>query len=89
MSSSSRLAARRATALRPDAMRYPRGTVSMPMSTSSAPARPMMSAPTPRAGSSGRCGRVCSSPTTISAASRGDVPGHDPMPVPAAKTLTR
>src|ERR1700756_5156930 len=26
---------------------------------------------------------------TISAASRGDEPGHDPMPVAAAKTFTR
>src|SRR6059036_3226445 len=61
----------------------------MAMSTSSAPARPIKSAPMPRAGNSTTCGRVCSSPTTISAASRGDEPGHDPMPVAAAKTLTR
>ena len=81
MSSASRLTARRVTALRPAAMRYPRGTVSMAMSTSSAPARPMRSAPIPRAGSSTRCGSRCSSPTTISAASRADVPGQDPMPV--------
>ena len=57
----------------------------MVMSTSSAPARPMRSAPIPRAGNSTRCGSRCSSPTTISAASRADVPGQDPMPVPAAK----
>src|SRR5690349_12740907 len=59
------------------------------MSTSSAAARPIMSAPRPRAGNSTRCGSVCSSPITISAASRGDDPGHDPMPLAAAKTLTR
>src|SRR5258705_10012803 len=61
----------------------------MPMSTSSAPARPIMSAPTPRAGSSTRWVKVYNSPTTTSAASRGDVPGQEPMPVAAAKILTR
>ena len=50
----SRLAARRVTAPGRAAIRYPRTTVSMAMSTSSAPARPIMSAPIPRAGSSGR-----------------------------------
>src|SRR5258707_6030534 len=61
----------------------------MPMSTSNAPARPIMSAPTPRAGNSTTWVRVCNSPTTTSAASRGDDPGQEPMPVAAAKTLTR
>ena len=88
MSSASRLIARRRAVLRPWAMRYPRGTMSMPMSTSSAPARPIMSAPTPRDGSSTRCGSVCSSPTTTSAACRGSAPGQDPIPVAPAKTLT-
>ncbi len=42
--------------------------------------RPSMSAPGPRAGSSGRCG-TSSSPATIRAASTGSVPGIDPIPV--------
>jgi len=48
-----------------------------------------MSAPTPLTGNSTRCGNECNSPTTTSAACRGDVPGHEPIPVAAAKTLTR
>ncbi|GAA3435658.1 hypothetical protein GCM10018954_052650 [Kutzneria kofuensis] len=46
--------------------------------------RPIMSAPTPRAGSSARCGRSGSSPTTTRLASPGSVPGSDPMPVATA-----
>src|SRR5947209_15784207 len=61
----------------------------MAMSISSAPARPTMSAPTPLAGNSTRWAIAApSSPTTTSAAGRAAVPGHDPMPVPVAKTLT-
>ena len=43
--------------------------------------RPIMSAPAPRAGSSGTCGRSGSSPSTVLVASAGSVPGIDPTPV--------
>src|SRR6218665_3435487 len=58
------------------------------MSTSRAPARPIMSAPTPLAGSSTRCGIVCNSPITTSAAASAEVPGQEPIPVAVAKALT-
>ena len=45
--------------------------------------RPIMSAPTPRAGSSGRAVSTGSSPATMAAASRGSVPGMEPTPVAA------
>ncbi len=51
------------------------------MSTRNAAPRPIMSAPGPRAGSSGRCGRSGSSPRTVLVASAGSVPGIDPTPV--------
>src|SRR5579884_2589121 len=60
----------------------------MATSISSAPARPIMSAPTPRAGSSTMWANAsASSPTTTSAASRGESPGHEPLPAAVAKTL--
>src|SRR4051812_46758399 len=40
----------------------------------------MRSAPAPRPGSSGRCGRSGSSPVTRRNASTGSVPGSDPTP---------
>src|SRR4051812_34784560 len=43
----------------------------------------MMSAPTPRAGSSGRCGSSGSSPATTVADSSGSTPGIEPTPVAA------
>ena len=63
--------------------RQPVGTTSTARSTSSAAVRPIMSAPTPRAGSSGRCGSSGSSPTTVAAASPTSVPGSEPTPVAA------
>ncbi len=42
-----------------------------------------MSAPGPRAGSSGRNGRCSSAPVEVLAASRASVPGSDPTPVAA------
>src|SRR3954466_15271318 len=42
-----------------------------------------MSAPTPRAGSSGRWGKSGSSPNTTAAASAGSVPGIEPIAVAA------
>ena len=45
--------------------------------------RPIMSAPGPRAGSSGRWGKVSTDPVTVFAASRASPPGIDPMPVAA------
>ncbi|GFE21914.1 hypothetical protein Sliba_23670 [Streptomyces nigrescens] len=42
-----------------------------------------MSAPGPRAGSSGRYGKVSSDPVTVLAASRASPPGIDPIPVAA------
>src|SRR4051812_14662079 len=39
-----------------------------------------MSAPAPRPGSSGRCGKSGSSPVTSRSASTGSVPGRDPTP---------
>src|SRR3954469_9776873 len=42
-----------------------------------------MSAPGPRAGSSGRCGRSGSSPKTMRWASVTSVPGSEPIPVAA------
>src|SRR5918995_4840835 len=61
------------------------------MSTSNPAVRPIMSAPTPRAGSSGRCGSSGSSPTTTAAASAGAAPGSEPTPVaaPAAQRSGR
>src|SRR5204862_557122 len=52
-------------------------------STSSPVARPIMSAPGPRAGSSGRYGRSGSSPNVMRTASPMSVPGNDPIPVAA------
>jgi len=43
--------------------------------------RPVRSAPGPRAGSSGRCGKSGSSPAMTRMASAGSVPGIDPIPV--------
>src|SRR5690606_4581603 len=43
--------------------------------------RPIMSAPRPRRGSSGRYGQSGSSPKTVRTASPMSVPGRDPMPV--------
>src|ERR1700744_848464 len=61
----------------------------MATSTSSAPARPTVSAPTPLAGNSTTWAIAApSSPTTTSAADRAAVPGHDPVPLAVAKTLT-
>ena len=62
----------------------PRVVVCTGMSTSSAAVRPIMSAPGPRSGSSGRCGRSGSSPKTTRQASTGSVPGIDPIPVALA-----
>ena len=54
--------------------------------------RPIRSAPGPRSGSSGRCGRSGSSPKTIRCASAMSVPGSEPIPVAApaghGKSLT-
>src|SRR5271166_1743210 len=66
----------------------------MATSTNSAPVRPSMSAPTPLAGSSTMWASApANSPTITSAAWRGAVPGHDPMPLAFAKgfanSLTR
>ena len=63
------------------ATRQPRGVTSTAMSTSSAAVRPVRSAPGPRSGSSGRCGKSGSSPTTTRIASAGLVPGIEPIPV--------
>ena len=64
------------------AIRQPRGPASSTgMSTSSAAARPVMSAPGPRPGNSARNGRSGSSPATIRAASIGFSPGMEPIPV--------
>src|SRR5271165_3397915 len=61
----------------------------MATSTSSAPARPTMSAPTPLAGNSTTWAIAApSSPTTTSAACRAAAPGHDPVPLAVAKTVT-
>src|SRR3954449_779865 len=40
----------------------------------------MRSAPAPRSGSSGRCGKSGSSPVTSRSASTGSVPGREPTP---------
>ena len=61
--------------------------VSTGRSTSSAAVRPVMSAPDPRPGSSGRCGRSGSSPRIMATASAGSVPGMDPIPVAAAGAM--
>jgi hypothetical protein len=45
--------------------------------------RPIMSAPGPRAGSSGRKGKSSKVPVTVLAASRASPPGMDPTPVAA------
>ena len=63
------------------ASRQPRGLTSTGMSTSRAAVRPVRSAPGPRAGSSGRCGRSGSSPAMTRIASAGSVPGIEPIPV--------
>src|ERR1700758_5108426 len=61
----------------------------MATSISSAPARPTMSEPTPLAGNSTTWAIAApSSPTTTSAADRAAVPGHEPVPLAVAKTLT-
>ena len=61
--------------------RQPDGCRSTGRSTRNAVPRPIMSAPTPRAGNSGTCGRSGSSPSTVLVASAGSVPGIDPTPV--------
>ena len=63
------------------ARRQPRGVTSTAMSTSSAAVRPVRSAPGPRSGSSGRCGKSGSSPAMTRIASAGLVPGIEPIPV--------
>ena len=63
--------------------RQPTGCRSTGMSTSSAAARPIMSAPGPRAGSSGRYG-TCgsgSSPSVVRSVSTPSSPGHEPTPL--------
>src|ERR1700761_5403275 len=61
----------------------------MATSISSPPARPMMSAPTPLAGNSTMWASAPpNSPTMTSVACRAAVPGHDPVPLAVAKTLT-
>src|ERR1700712_2803599 len=59
------------------------------MSTSIAMARPTMSAPTPRSGSSTRWGSVGSSPATMVAASVAEFPGSEPTPVAAVTFQAR
>ena len=63
------------------ASRQPRGVTSTGISTSSAAVRPVRSAPGPRSGSSGRCGKSGSSPAMTRIASAGLVPGIEPIPV--------
>src|SRR6202012_5408405 len=61
----------------------------MATSTSSAPARPTVSAPTPLAGNSTTWAIAApSSTTTTSAAGRAAVPGPNPVPLAGGKTLT-
>ena len=63
------------------AKRQPRVVVSTARPVSSAAVRPVRSAPGPRPGSSGRCGKPGSSPSTTATASAGSVPGIEPTPV--------
>src|SRR5688572_7535095 len=60
--------------------RQPAGVRSNARSTRNAAPRPIRSAPGPRAGSSGRCAKSGSSPTTRRSASAGSAPGRDPTP---------
>ncbi len=62
-------------------MRQPLGSTRAKTSTRSPAVRPIMSAPGPRAGSSGRWGSVSNEPVTVFAASRASVPGIEPTPV--------
>src|SRR5262245_12892804 len=59
------------------------------MSTSRAAVRPIMSAPGPRPGSSGRWGNAARVSSTIFTASAMSVPGSDPTPVADAGGQTQ
>ncbi len=65
--------------------RQPLGSTRAYSSTSIPAVRPIMSAPGPRAGSSGRWGKSSKLPVTVFAASRASVPGREPMPVAGPK----
>ncbi len=85
----SRLRARRWSTPGASVSRQPAGCRSAPSSLTMARARPVMVAPAPRPGSSGRWGRSGSSPSTVRTASAyaaSSSPGIDPTPV---ATVTR